>query len=73
MNDYPILLSHFRPLNLVRLSISSEVKARGCKKFCVNGPWQETAALHEAMLTVEQKPLPTDLIGALLSGGLQQA
>jgi putative transposase len=39
----------------------------GCKKFCVNGFWQETAVLHGAMMTVEQKPLPNELIDALLA------
>jgi putative transposase len=39
----------------------------GCKKFCVNGFWQETAVLHGAMITVDMKPLPTELIDALLA------
>jgi hypothetical protein len=39
-----------------------------CSRFFLKGFWQETAVLHGAQMSVEMKPLPNELINALMTG-----
>lgn len=39
----------------------------GVRSFVLTVFWQETAVQHKAMMSVEMKPVPNDLIDALLA------